>query len=405
MTPFRRDRAILAGVIFVTLLGQVLLYPGIADLVAALGATTDLDASMWFLVVEFGAFIAFAAVWGALSDRAGRRVPFIALGAILAASCYVVMAVGGTMWGLSFEAVLGLRVLQGIGSIGAFSLAITMLMDLEGGHGHNMGAAGIAIGLGTALGAPIGGALSTLGPLLPLFAAAGLFFLIVPLVLSVPDRAPSGHRMRVSRVIRDLRGHPNLGLPYAFGFIDRMTAGTFSLVGVFYFRDTFGLDPFETGLFLMLFFAPFALFQYPFGILSDRIGRFTPVVLGSVCFGTAIVLVGQMPSLVTAGVAMLVVGLFGAVVAPATMALVTDLAPGTRRGVAMAGFNAAGSVGFLAGIVLGGAIAGQFGYAVAFAAIGALEIMIAAVTIPWFGRLGLVNIPLRGRLRFRHNSK
>lgn len=386
-TRFGRDRVILAGVIFVTLLAQVLLYPGIADLVDALGATTDLDASMWFLVAEFGAFVAFAAVWGALSDRAGRRIPFIALGATIAATCYLLMAIGGTLWGLSFETVLGLRIIQGAGSVGAFSLAITMLMDLEGGHGRNMGAAGIAIGSGTALGAPIGGALSAVAVILPLVIASLLFFVVVLLVLAVPDRAPSGGRPSVVRVIGDLRRQPDLGLPYAFGFIDRMTAGTFSLVGVFYFRDEFGLDPFETGLFLMLFFAPFALFQYPFGTISDRVGRFIPVVGGSLCFGSAIILVGQMPSLTFLAITMLFVGIFGALVAPATMALVTDISRGTRRGVGMAGFNIAGSLGFLAGIVIGTLVADAFGFPAAFAVIGGLEILIALASIPWFRRL------------------
>lgn len=386
MSRLKRDRLGLACVIFVTLLAQVLLYPGIADLVEALGATTDLDASMVFLVAEFGAFVAFAAVWGTVSDRAGRRVPFIALGATIAAGSYLAMALLGPAWGLSFQTILGLRVIQGIGSIGAFTLAISMLMDLEGGHGRNMGAAGIAIGSGTALGAPVGGALSNVGPLVPLLAAAALFVLIVPLVLSIPDRVSGGGRPRVGEVIADLRRHPHLGLPYAFGFIDRMTAGTFSLVGVFFFQETFGLDAFETGLFLMLFFAPFALLQYPFGAVSDRVGRFLPVVGGSLCFGGAIMLVGQMPTLTTVGVTMLAIGLFGALVAPATMALVTDIAPGTRHGVAMAGFNIAGSLGFLAGIVVGWGIADVFGYPAAFAAIGALEIGIAILAIPWFRR-------------------
>ncbi|MFB6353424.1 MAG: MFS transporter, partial [Halobacteriales archaeon] len=50
MDGARRDRVLLAGVVFAVLFAQVLLYPGIPDLVAALGATTTaLDAGMWFL--------------------------------------------------------------------------------------------------------------------------------------------------------------------------------------------------------------------------------------------------------------------------------------------------------------------------------------------------------------------
>ena len=386
MNSLRLDRSVLAFVIFVTLLAQILLYPGIAELVEALGATTDLDASMWFLAAEFAAFICFVGVWGVASDRASRRVPFIALGAALASACYLAMGIIGVLGGASFASILGIRVLQGAGAVGAFSLALTMLMDLEGGHGRNMGAAGIAIGSGAALGAPVGGALSGIDPVAPVFVAGGLFLVVPGLLALVTDRAPTETRASVRAVLGDLSARPALSLPYAFGFIDRLTAGTFSLVGVFYFRDHFGLSPGETGIMLMLFFAPFALLQYPFGILSDRIGRFLPVVGGSICYGTLIVLVGQAPTVWVAGVIMLLVGVCGAIVSPATMALVTDISPGTRRGTAMAGFNVAGSLGFLTGIVFGGLVAGAYGYPAAFAAVGATEILIALAAIPWFVR-------------------
>ncbi|MFC7009086.1 hypothetical protein [Halalkalicoccus salilacus] len=66
-----RDRVALAAVVFVVLLAQVVLYPGIAGLVAALGASTDLDASMWFLVAEFSAFVVCASLWGSRATARG----------------------------------------------------------------------------------------------------------------------------------------------------------------------------------------------------------------------------------------------------------------------------------------------------------------------------------------------
>lgn len=394
MSTVRAERIILAGVIFATLLAQVLLYPGLPGLVAALGAETDIDASMWFLAAEFGAFIVFAAVWGALSDRMGARVPLIALGALLAAVCYLALGFMGTFADLGFEVVLAVRVVQGASTIAAFSLAMTMLMDLAGGHGRNMGAAGIAIGSGTALGAPLGGALSELGPLVPLFAAGLLFLGILPLITIIRDRAPDSDRPDVVAAIRDLVDQPALSVPYAFGFIDRLTAGTFSLVGVLYFGEGhFGLDPMGVGIMLALFFAPFALLQYPFGIVSDRIGRLVPVVGGSICYGLGILLVGRAPSIEVAAAAMLLVGIFGAIVSPATMALVTDISPEIRRGTAMAGFNIAGSLGFLTGILLGGTLAGVVGYRTTFAVIGGLEIAIALVALPLFRLFSIEKLP------------
>ncbi|WP_049928138.1 MFS transporter [Halopiger goleimassiliensis] len=391
-----RDRIVLAAVVFAVLFSQLLLYPGIGTLVDALGADTspselaasELDASMWFLVAEFVGYVVFVGVWGTLSDVTGRRTPFIVAGALAGAVGYATLAAVPVVGSIPFEGVLLLRFFQGAMTIGAFSLTMTMLMDLEGGHGRNMGAAGIAIGLGAALGAPIGGQLSELDPLAPLLAAAGLLVVVGTLVWTLEDRAPS-HRRTARALLRGVRRRPTLSIPFAFGFVDRMTAGFFALVGTRYFQDAFEIGPGTTGLLLACFFAPFALLQYPMGALSDRIGRRIPIVIGSMCYGVGILAVGAVPTVVTAAVAMIGVGVLGALVSPATMALVTDVAAESERGLAMAGFNLAGSLGFLGGFLVGGLVAGSYGYGSAFLVVGGLEILIAVVTVPLFLRLSL----------------
>ncbi|MEM4782347.1 MAG: MFS transporter, partial [Halalkalicoccus sp.] len=154
--------------------------------------------------------------------------------------------------------------------------------------------------------------------------------------------------------------------------------------------------PAETGVVLGMFFVPFALLQYPFGVLSDRIGRTVPIVVGSACFGSAIILVGVLPTLTLAQAGMVLVGILGALVSPATMALVTDLADDGERGASMAGFNIAGSLGFLTGFLLGGTVATSYGYFAAFLVVGGLEILIAAVCLPLFLR---IEIPVEGSFR------
>ena len=375
----RRERAALAAVVFATLFAQVLLYPGIPDLVDALGASTSIDASTWFLGAEFAAFVAFAGVWGAVSDRTGRRVPYIIAGAVGGAVCYAALA--ATAGALSLPALVALRVLQGALTVGAFSLAITMLADLSSERGKNMGAAGLAIGLGTALGAPVGGQLTDVNPVLPLWAGALSLGLVGVLALFVTDRAPDRAASALD-ALRTLRRRPELAVPYTFGFVDRFTAGFFALVGTYYFRDAFGLDGAATGLTLALFFAPFALLQYPFGRLSDRIGRTLPIAGGSALYGVVVAAVGLVPTLLYARVGMVAVGVLGALMAPATMALVADLTGETERGVGMAGFNAAGSLGFLVGIVGGSYVADEYGYQEAFLAAGGAELVLAAVALP-----------------------
>jgi len=80
---------------------------------------------------------------------------------------------------------------------------------------------------------------------------------------------------------------------------------------------------------------------------------------------------------------MVLVGVCGALMAPATMALVTDLVePSPRPGAAMGLFNVFGSLGFLAGFLIGGSATDLFGYTPAFLAVGGLELAIALALFP-----------------------
>jgi MFS family permease len=392
----RRERTALAGVVFVVLFAQVLLYPGVPQLVVALGQVGDIGAGTPFLAAEFAGVVLFAAVWGAVSDSAGRRTPFIAAGALGGSVAYLVL-VALLPVDPPFVLVLALRFLQGAATGGAFSLAVTMLLDLPGGRGKNTGAAGIAIGLGTAMGAPVGGRLYDVDVRAPLLVTAALFAVAAILVLRVPDRAPgSGTRASVFEALGSVRQRPGLLVPYAFGLVDRTTAGFFALVGTFFFQQEFGLDPTQTGLLLGAFFTPFALLQYPFGVLSDRVGRTLPIAAGSLFFGLAVVAVGLSPTAAVAAVVMVLVGAGGALCAPATLALVGDLAGTADRGTAVGGFNIVGSLGFLLGIVAGGVLADQFGYVTAFLVVGGAEVVLAVALLP--ALLGLE--PEEGRAAF-----
>ncbi len=385
MRPEVQPRSVIGGTrlrlavgVWGVLISQVFLYPGVEDIVVALGGDPTVRAGMWFLVAEFAAFVAFASVWGAASDALGRRMPLAAAGAFGGAAGYLALAAAPGL-GLSFVGVLAVRVVGGAATIGAFSLSITALADLAGGNGRNMGAAGIAIGLGAALGSVVGGRLADADPIYPVYAAAATLAAVGLLFLTTPEGRLDATRLRVGDALRGLRRQPALAVPYAFGFIDRMTAGFFALVGVFYFRTAFGLNAAGAGLALAAFFVPFAVLQYPAGMLSDRIGRAIPVVAGSVCYGLGIVAVGLAPALWLAVAAMIAVGALGASVAPATMALVTDVATPETRGAALGGFNVFGSLGFLAGFLLGGLTTSTAGYLAAFLAVGLSEVAIAVL--------------------------
>lgn len=168
-------------------------------------------------------------------------------------------------------------------------------------------------------------------------------------------------------------------VPFAFGYIDRLTAGFFAQTGVAYFRDAFYIDAATAGFTLALFFVPFAVLQCPVGSLSDRIGRFLPVIVGSMLYGGAIIAVVFAPRYGIAAGMMVLVGICGALVSPTTLALVTDMVPASERGEAMGGFNVFGSLGMLSGFLVGGTVTEFYGYLPAFLAVGGLEIAIAVL--------------------------
>ncbi|MUV88963.1 MFS transporter [Halapricum sp. CBA1109] len=371
------ERPRLALVVWSVLVSQVLLYPGLSETVAALGGTAGILSETAFLVAEFAAFVVCATLWGAASDSLGSRRPLVVLGAVGGAGSYVAVPAAATV-GAPFGAILTLRVVGGAFTIGAFSLAITMLMDLSGGHGRNMGAAGTAIGFGAALGSVSGGALSTVDPFAPLYAGGGLLGVAALVAATVPDSGPGGG-LPVGSVIEGVRSRPTLLVPYAFGYIDRLTAGFFALVGVAYFRETFAIGAAQAGVTLALFFLPFAALQYYAGLVSDRVGRFLPVVAGSLLYGVVIVAIAAAPTYLVAAGLMVCCGVCGAFISPATMALVTDIVPGSERGVAMGGFNVFGSLGMLSGFLVGGVVTSVYGYLPAFLVAGGLEIAIALV--------------------------
>lgn len=379
-------------IVWGVLVSQVLLYPGLGDTVAALGGGADLLANTWFLAAEFGAFVAFAVVWGALSDVLGRRVPLIVAGAAGGALSYLAVGLAPQL-GLDFTIVLVFRAIGGAFTIGAFSLSVTMLMDLSGGHGRNMGVAGTAIGLGAALGSVVGGQLASIDPLAPLYGGAALLGGSALLATTLAERIGTGG-LPFAHLAESVRARPHLLVPFAFGYIDRLTAGFFALAGVAYFRQTFEIDPAQAGITLALFFLPFAILQYPIGARSDRTGRFIPVVIGSILYGGAIVAVALAPVYVVAAGLMIVVGICGAMVAPTTMALVTDIVPATERGTAMGGFNVFGSLGMLSGFIVGGVVTDRYGFLAAFVTAGGLEIAIALVAVRAVHRITVTSHPM-----------
>jgi MFS family permease len=164
--------------------------------------------------------------------------------------------------------------------------------------------------------------------------------------------------------------------------MDRFSIGIFVSTFTLFLAREHQVDPVQRGWLVALFMIPFAALCYPVGRLAERVGWFPLLVGGNVAFGLVYGSYGFTPiGLLPAS--MVLSGVASAFIFAPSLLLVSDL---VRRGngEGLFGiFQIAGSLGFLAGPIVGGmlvAITGGDGrpaYESIFAIVGAAELALA----------------------------
>jgi len=350
--PLRRGIVLPCACLFLAMLNLTLVVAGLKELVVdELGGTVG-DAALFF-TVEMVAYLLFAPLWGALSDRSGRRRPFIVLG--FAASGLIYFAY---LWIHSIPLLLALRFLQGGAAIAGWSTAMALLFDRADGSDtasrpRLAGLAGASLILGVGLGAPIGGLVTQhWGGRAPLALAGALFLLLAGAALALAEAPAVQVRPRLAEVARALASRPRLLLPWALYAMERFTVGLFVIVFPLWLVAEHGADPAARGRALAIFLLPFALLQLGTYRLARRFGPFVLLGLGCAGYAAAFALLGR----VGAGPyypILIALGALAAMIFPPTLALTAEWTAPETRASALAGFNVAGSLGFALGPVAG----------------------------------------------------
>jgi predicted MFS family arabinose efflux permease len=160
---------------------------------------------------------------------------------------------------------------------------------------------------------------------------------------------------------------------YVFNYIDRLVIS----ILIEPIKLEFGISDTQIGLLSGVAFAIFyTVFGFPFGRLSDRIGRKPVIALACIAWSGMTMLCGVATSF-----AMLLLFRIGVAVGEAggtapSVAMVSDLYPPQKRSRAMSVFLMGPSLGAVLGLGLGGWIAQTYGWRAAFIVIGAPGVLL-----------------------------
>lgn len=392
-TSARRAAFCLGAITFVSMLPVTMLVAPLKELIAVRYHVGPFWTHSFMSVNMIGAVLA-APFMGAVADRRGvrKRVAMTALA--LDALCLAAMSFAPT-----FRAILALRLLEGAAHV----LALSTLMAIAAGlapakrRGQMMGIIGACLMLGTACGTRLGGRVWLMAgewSFAVAGAVSGLATLAVLVFVAEPRSAVESRAGR-RQAFQLIRRHPRLVVPFAYALIDRLCVGVVITTFVLFLANVHALNPDDRGKLLGLYFLlPFALLVYPAGRLVDRIGRAWPIAMGSIAFGFFFASYGYLPPAWLPPV-MLASGVASAIMFAPNLALCADLAPDEERGAAYAGFNAAGSLGFVLGPLLAGATYAlcaahwppATAYRLTFLATGMTEVLCAAITLPMLLKL------------------
>lgn len=379
---FLAQSIILAILAFSSTFATAVVFPNIGSFVRDRFILTDTLASL-FAVFYLVPHIFFAFIWGALSDRYGKRTELLIGGYIATAVFHFFLP-----YTESFTVLLLLRFCEGASSILGFSMVMTKAIDLarRTNYGMVMGLMGGAVSLGTTFAFPVGGALGvrsmfllcTVGSIVLLSCAFAAWLLL-----------KKDHVREKARSFRDallvLKRDSRLRIPYIFTFVDRFTVGFFAVTFPLFVATTYGIDARQSGMLLAGFLLPFSILTAAVGRAVDAIGGSILLVTGSICYGIAVLFVGYVsPDQLI--VVMIICGIFAAIMYAPSLWMLARFSPPEMRASAVGGFNAVGSIGFAIGPVAGALISDSIGYKEAFLFAGFTEILCVVIALPFITR-------------------
>jgi MFS transporter, DHA1 family, solute carrier family 18 (vesicular amine transporter), member 1/2 len=329
------------------------------------GYAAAMGVSEWEVGVLFGSYalavLAATPLFGAVSDRVGRRGPMV-WGLLGLGAATVLFAFATDYLGL-----LAARVVQGIAAAATWTAGLALVADLFPARtrGTAMGIALSGMTAGLLVGPPVGGLLFEWGgyrlPFLLAAALAVLDGLARALLLADPPRR-SDVPLPLSELLRD----PLVLIASGVVVISAGSWGLLEPVLPLYLERRFEASPSTIGLLFGAATLAYGISSPLIGALVDRCGGRRTMAAGLVALALALPLVGWANGVLLAGCALLVVSVaYGFALTPTlpVLAEAVDRRGGGGYGGVYAIYNVAYAVGMMAGPILGGVLASAVGIA------------------------------------------
>jgi MFS family permease len=381
MTLWRdRNLHIVFGVTLMAVLGVSSVAPALPRIAAVFDVSPQRTGLLLTVFTVPGVILTPLA--GVLADRLGRRrviVPSLWLFALAGAACVLAT---------TFEQLLALRLLQGVGASALGALNAALLGDLYEGRarGVAMGMNMSVLSVGTAAYPGVGGALAEIGWRWP-FALAVLAIpvaLAVQLQLRNPEPQSDQTLRQYLRAIVRRVWRPPVGASFTVSLVIFVLLYGAVLTWLPLLLDhRYGLSPGLIGLYLTASSAATGLVSAVAGPLAARWGERWLIALAFVLFAAALASVVWLDHPVALALPVLLYGTGMGLSMPSLMTILTGLAPAEERGAFLALNGTVLRLGQTLGPVLAGVAYGLGSMTTPFWTSALLAVVTLLVVVPF----------------------
>ena len=366
--------ASLGVLVFLTILAPALLHTNLEEFIIKRFNIELIDASL-FDTILYLSYLIVGILGAVFSNKYGKRKSFILVGSLGSSIFFFAMTLT-----LNYPLLLVFRFAQGGFTVICWQTLITLVLDLSTplNRGKNMGIFGIFLALAMGGGPVLGGIFAGIGDLVPYYAATiftltvfigSIIFLIEPKELTIK-----------SSIVENLTiplQEPKLIIPGLFNFIDRFHIGFILFSLQFFLTSVLHVSPETRGMVLGLFATPYILLQFPIGRLSDKIGRYKPLIIGSLFTWITFSLIGISGSygLFAVIIVFMILGATNGFTGPPSMALVGDIVKDEDNATGIGFFNLLGNIGIILGPIIAGVLMTYTDFVSVFIIAGLFELI------------------------------